>query len=83
MVTAFSLAAAGYSKVYFQIFMCAAFSINIYYAWKVKIVYDNTKICLLSKELVFVDFFRAAVIILINIGGFFIFSYFLLSYLMF
>jgi hypothetical protein len=54
--------------------MCAAFFINIYYAWKVKIVYDHTKICLLSRELEFIDFIRGAVIILINIGGFFILS---------
>ena len=75
LIEAFSLAAYSYNKIYFQLFMCVAFFINIYYAWKLKIVYGTKKICLLSKELSSTELAWAVGVILINIGGFIIFAY--------
>lgn len=63
------------NKVYFQFFMCIAFFINIYYSFKVKIVYDTAKICLLSRELSFSEVIWAVGSIAISVGGFCIFSY--------
>lgn len=79
LITAIALGITIDNKTYFYLFLCVAFFINLYYAWKLKIVFDTKKICLLSKDLSVTELMWGVGVVLLNLGGACIFSYALLK----
>ena len=79
LIAAIALGTTADNKASFYLFLCVAFFINLYYAWKLKIVYDTRKICLLSKDLSVTELMWGVGIVLLNLGGACIFSYALLK----